>query len=235
MKKNHYFRRFWPVYAAASVIVLCFTLFASKSVTTIAQNMPIDDRVVIVIDPGHGGEDGGAVSCTGALESHINLQISLRLRDLCHLLGLKTRMIRTTDIAVYTQGKTIAEKKASDLRQRVDMVRQTEGAVLVSIHQNTFPESRYSGAQVFYAKTEGSKFLAESMQNHLVATLKPDSTRKAKPAENIYLLQHINCPAILIECGFLSNPQEEAQLRNLQYQQKICCVIVCALSQYINA
>ena len=117
----------------------------------------------VVIDAGHGGIDGGATSCTGSLESHINLEIATRLNDLLHLLGVNTHMIRNSDISVYTSGTSIAEKKASDLKERVRIINQTENAFLISIHQNYFPQNQYHGAQVFYRSTEESKNFATEL------------------------------------------------------------------------
>ena len=143
-------------------------------------------------------------------------------------------MIRTLDTSVYTNGTTIAEKKRSDLKHRVDMVNETADALLLSIHQNQFSDGRYSGAQVFYAPTDGSKSLAELTQSLLVASLNPGSKRACKPAESVYLMQHIQCTGILVECGFLSNREEEAALQTPEYQKKLCCVIASAADQFLT-
>lgn len=224
-----------PLYLLVIGILLCVTVAGSRAVTVMAENAPITRQQIFVIDPGHGGEDGGATSCTGVLESQINLEISLRLNDLMHFLGHETVMIRTTDQAVYTQGDTIAQKKVSDLKQRVKIVNETENAILVSIHQNQFSDSKYSGAQVFYTTNEESKVLAEKMQAALVSALNPGSNRKSKKADSIYLMQHIDCPGILVECGFLSNREEEAKLRTPEYQKKLCSVIAATLSSYFDS
>lgn len=213
-------------------ILTAYTL--SGAVTTITENTDQQTSHNIIIDAGHGGVDGGATSCSGVLESNINLQIALKLNDLLHLMGIRTTMIRTTDISIYTEGQTIAAKKVSDLKQRVNIVNKTDAATLVSIHQNYFSDSRYSGAQVFYADTAGSIQLAKDMQSKLVQTINKHSNRKVKPAKNIYLMQNINCPGVLIECGFLSNPAEDAKLNNPKYQNKIACVIASVLNNYLS-
>ncbi len=230
-----YFRKSWLIYLLIAVIFVLFVAGADKTVTTIVQNSPVIRYHTVIIDPGHGGIDGGATSCTGVLESQINLEISLKLRDLLHLLGLATEMIRTDDISVYTEGATIAAKKASDLRQRVKIVNSTENAILISIHQNTYSDPKYSGAQVFYAGTSGSQALARNLQQAIVHTLNPGSNRKEKEADHIYLMKHIQRTGVLVECGFLSNPEEEGKLRNETYQKAICCVIASVLSQYLHA
>ncbi len=234
MRSADYLKKFWPVYLVTGLLCLAATLAADRTITTIAQSIPIVRYQTIVIDAGHGGEDGGAVSCTGVPESGINLEIALRLRDLCNLLGYNTCMIRTEDISVYTEGNTLAAKKASDLRQRVRIVNSTNRGVLISIHQNTFSDNRYDGAQVFYAPTEGSKELADLLQSNLIMSLNQNSHRNSKPTNNVFLMQHIERTGVLIECGFLSNPEEEAKLRDGAYQKKLCCIIVSSLSQYFK-
>lgn len=231
MKKS---KRWVVFYLVTMVGVLLFADWGSRAVTVIAESAPIKGRTCIIIDPGHGGEDGGATSCTGILESTYNLSISTRLNDFLHFLGYETKMIRTTDTSIYTKGETIAQKKVSDLKERVRIVNETENALLLSIHQNNFPDGRYSGAQVFYAGTAGSQELAKALQTAFVTTLNPGSNRKCKKSEGIYLMEHIGCTGILVECGFLSNPSEEAKLRDGEYQKKLCCVIAATVSEYLS-
>lgn len=215
-------------------IFISVTYLCSKTTETIAQMIPVERQHTIVIDAGHGGEDGGAISCTGVTESKYNLEIALKLNDLLHLMGYDTRMVRTTDTSVYTEGKTIAQKKVSDLQNRVRLAEETNNAVFLSIHQNTFQDSRYRGAQVFYADTIGSREVADAIQNALISALNPGSNRQSKPAESVYLMQHVSCTAVLVECGFLSNPEEEANLRNAEYQKKLSCVLAATLANYLD-
>lgn len=225
------FKSIW-FYCPILLLTLCVIHWGSRAVTTISQrNLPARGPCIIV-DAGHGGEDGGATSCSGILESQFNLEISLRLNDLLQFMGYDTKMIRTTDSAVHTEGETIAARKRSDLNNRVRMVNGTDDAILLSIHQNTFPDERYSGPQVFYAN--GSEQLAKHFQTELNRNLSPNSSRQAKIAKGVFLMEHISTPGILIECGFLSNPQEESELRSPSYQQKISCVIASALAEYLS-
>ena len=226
---------FLPFYLLAVILFVGVAAGGSKAVTSIAENQPVPRQYTFVIDAGHGGIDGGATSCTGVLESTLNLEIALRLNDLMQLLGHSTVMIRTTDTSIHTTDGSIAHIKMSDLKERVRIVNEQEGAILISIHQNTFSDSRYGGAQVFYPDSEGSKGLAAEMQKALVSYLNPGSNRQAKRGEGIYLLEHIERPGLLIECGFLSNPEEEAKLRNDVYQKQLSCVIAGVISQQINA
>lgn len=234
MNRLRKFAYFLPVYALVLSLFLFAAMGGSRAVTVLSENAPLENRRCIIIDPGHGGEDGGAVSCTGVSESKINLEISLRLRELFHFLGYDTMMIRTTDTSVYTQGDTIASKKVSDLKERVRMVNAVENALLVSIHQNHFPESRYSGAQVFYAQTQDSQILAEQLQAALIQTVNPGSHRSCKKSTGVYLMERISCPGVLVECGFLSNPEEEAKLQTPEYQKKLCCVIASCVGEYLE-
>jgi len=224
-----------PFYLLIAILCIGAAVTGSTTVTTALQNLSPQRANTIVIDAGHGGIDGGATSCTGVLESQINLEIALKLNDLLHLLGYDTVMIRTTDTSVHTEGNTIAAQKVSDLKERVRICNETDNAMVVSIHQNTFPDHRYSGAQVFYAKTEGSRELASALQTQLGKALNPGVNRKCKASEHIYLMENLRCPGILVECGFLSNPQEEALLREIGYQQKLCCVIASALSEFLRS
>lgn len=233
MKKPVRYLSLLPVYLLILGTILGLAVGGSRAVTVWTENAPVTNRKTVIIDAGHGGPDGGATSCTGILESKFNLEIALRLRDLTELLGIQTLMIRDTDCSVYTQGSTIAQKKVSDLKERVRIVNSTENATLVSIHQNLFPDEKYSGAQVFYAKTQGSQKLAKDLQKAFIQSVNPDSHRQAKKADGIYLMQNINCTGILIECGFLSNPREEYLLRSDSYQKKICSVIATSLSNYL--
>lgn len=223
------------VYAVVLVGFWCICHFGSKAVTAMKQEDLVVGRKCIVIDAGHGGVDGGTTSCTGVTESNLNLETAMRLNDFLHLIGIDTKMIRTTDCSVYTSGETIAAKKVSDLKERVRIVETTPNGILVSIHQNFFAQSIYSGAQVFYGSNKDSLSLAKTLQTNLISTVNPGSKRSAKKATGIYLMEHVSCPAILIECGFLSNPQEEALLRSSDYQKKLCCVIGNTLSEFINS
>lgn len=222
-----------PIYALILISFLFTAIGGSKVITAISENAPVTGKKTVVIDAGHGGVDGGATSCTGVLESQFNLEIALKLNDLLNLLGTNTIMIRTTDASVYTEGETIAQKKISDLKERVRIVNSTDNCILISIHQNLFSDGKYSGAQVFYAPTEGSQVLAKSLQVSFIKTLNPTSHRQEKKANSIYLMQHINCPGVLVECGFLSNRQEEYLLRTKDYQQKICCVIASGVNNFL--
>lgn len=221
-------------YLYAIAITLALSVGFSHTVTQVSSNVS-PSQTVIVIDPGHGGEDGGAVSITGSSESHLNLDISLRLRDALRLLGYDTLILREQDAGLHTQGGTIRERKRSDLSNRVAKINSQENALLISIHQNHFSQSQYSGPQVFYAGSGASCDLAEQMQENLNRHLAPGSRRATKKAEGIYLMQHIRSPGILIECGFLSNPEEARRLETPEYQKQLAAVISTTAAQFLHS
>ena len=223
---------FLPFYLLTAIVFIGAAMWGSNTATTMVQNRPIARKNTIVIDAGHGGIDTGATSCSGVMESNINLDIACKLEAVMQLLGYDTVMIRSTDTSIYTEGNTIASQKVSDLKQRVKIANETPNAILISIHQNTYPDGRYSGAQVFYGGADNSKELAQILQSSLNQTLCKTSNRKSKKANGVYLMQNIACTGVLIECGFLTNPQEEAKLRDKEYQMQLCSVIASALSTF---
>ena len=185
----------------------------------------------LVIDAGHGGEDGGAIAKNEVPESGINLSIAEKLDQIMGLYGIQAVMTRTEDISLHAPGSdTIREKKISDLHNRTEFINSQENAVLISIHQNTFPSGKYKGAHVFYADSgNGSMEFAVSAQEILRFALDPENSRKAAIAPNsVYLMKHVTCPAILVECGFLSNDGESALLQDRSYQTKIAMALTSA-------
>lgn len=227
-------RTLLPVYVLVLCLVLTLTYLGGEVVTTMAKGDPDPGRICVVIDPGHGGIDGGATSCSGILESHINLQIAQRLESMVQLLGYDTLMTRTTDTSVHTEGHTIAAQKVSDLKNRVSLIDSTRGAILISIHQNTYPDPKYSGTQVFYATSPYSMDLAKLLQTKCIQHLGQSSKRSCRPGKGIYLMEHIHKPGVLIECGFLSNPDDDRKLNDPGYQKKLTAVIAGTLPLMIE-
>ncbi len=217
-------RIFVPLFLFIASISAVFpaSFAAMVNVRTTAQ-----PGYTLILDAGHGGEDGGALSLSGTKESTVNLAVTRRLELLMGLFGVEGMMLRQEDVSLHSEGaNTLREKKVSDLNNRVATIRAQENAWLISIHQNTFSDPRYSGAQVFFAPTQGSQALAETMQETLRCALDPNNNRVSKPIANtIYLMNHINCPAVLVECGFLSNPEEERLLTAPGYQTKIAVAL----------
>lgn len=194
----------------------------------------ITGEEIVVIDAGHGGEDGGAISVSGAIESHINLAIALKLDQLFGLYGVNSILLRDSDISLHDpDAQTLRQKKVSDLQNRVSLIQALDQPTVISIHQNTYTSSIYHGAQVFYAKAEASAEFAQTTQNKFKQVLDPGNQRVPAPApESVYLMSHIECKAILVECGFLSNPTEDLLLQTPAYQMKIAAVL---LSSYLES
>lgn len=184
----------------------------------------------LILDPGHGGVDGGASTPAGYKESDINLAIVLKAESLLAFLGVDAVLTRSQDISIHDAScTTIREKKVSDLKNRVSLINSTPNAMLISVHQNTFTDPRYHGSQVFYACDELSVQWGAYTQNLLRSTLDSNNKRNAASVpDHLYLFKHINCPALLIECGFLSNGEDAALLLTDSYQRKIAAVLVSA-------
>lgn len=186
-----------------------------------------ETRPTVVIDAGHGGEDGGAVAADGTEESGLNLAVAQRLDAILTLCGCRTVMLREEDVSLHDPtASTIREKKVSDIHNRVKRVNETENPRLISIHQNHFPSGKYHGSQVFYANGPLSQPWAKATQVNLKSCLDPENDRESKEiSHNVYLMNHITCPAILVECGFLSNDGELQRLRDAGYQTRLALVI----------
>ena len=196
----------------AGALFLCaFPLLRTPEAAEAAAFLP-ETPVTVILDAGHGGEDGGASTADG-----------------------DTQMIRDTDTAVYSGDcRTISQKKVSDLKNRASMVNAVENGLLVSIHQNYFEQTKYCGAQVFFAKTDGSKALAERIQQSLRENVDAANHRQCKPSQSVYLMEHIECTGVLIECGFLSNYEEAKRLQTDAYQKKLSAAICGAITEYLS-
>lgn len=199
---------------------------ASKNLT-----MGEGESFVLIIDPGHGGIDGGASAADGTVESQINLSLALRLEAMAQMVGLETEMTRREDISIHDpEASTIRQQKVSDLKNRVALVNGIPGGVLISIHQNSLPEAKsVHGAQAFYNQTAGAEELAKAVQETLNAAVN-DKPKEAKPAgKNVYLMANTEAPAVLVECGFLSNDAEAARLQTPEHQSKLALAILSGL------
>ncbi len=192
----------------------------------------------IIIDAGHGGEDGGAVGKNGVYEKDLNLKIALELKAMLDAKGIPTRLTRTDDTLLYDRNVDYqGRKKALDMAARLAIVEEYENAVFVSIHMNSFPQSQYSGIQVYYSENNSKSLtLARLLQSFSVTNLQPDNTRKVKPSSgSIYLLEKIEHPAVLIECGFLSNDEECRLLCTDEYRSRLCMTLCSALINYFDS
>lgn len=217
-----------------SVVLLIF--FGSEQAETVAANSR-NNSATVIIDAGHGGEDGGTQSCDGTLEKDINLQISIRLEKMLKIMGYKTIMLRDEDKLIYSEGSnTIREKKVSDQRNRLEIVRSQPDCIYVSIHQNYFTEEKYYGAQVFYSPNNHmSENLAKTIQKSVVSLIQHDNDREIKKSgSEIFMLNNIESPAVMVECGFMSNEKEAGLLKTETYQKKIVLAIVKGINDYFS-
>lgn len=231
----------WTILYLLSLAVLVFGFVAimwqGEAVQTSADGTLSAQMPTLIIDPGHGGEDGGAVASDGTIESLINLSIAEKAADLAELLGWDVCMTRETDISIHDAGaETLREKKVSDLKNRVKICNQVENGILLSIHQNSLPGApSVKGAQVFYNEQAGSLELAQAIQTVLNTTINQEHQKEVKEmGSSSYLMKNVTCPAVLIECGFLSNPEETQRLKTSSYQFEIAFCIISALSQYFQ-
>ena len=188
---------------------------------------------VVVIDAGHGGKDPGKVGVNGALEKEINLQIALRLKSLLEQNDVAVVLTREEDKDLASE--QAASRKNEDLRARAALIAAAEPVVMVSIHQNSYPEEEVDGAQVFYyAGSDSGKMLGSIIQNSLKSEIDDGNHRVAKANKEYYLLKKAACPAVIIECGFLSNPSEAALLATEEYQEKLAFAVHLGIMEYIN-
>ena len=242
MKKQTFLKYFKVISVTLTVLfsiaVFSAVRFFSTDSSVVSENavsVSQPAECTIVIDAGHGGEDGGAMGYLGIPEKEINLSISNKLSNVLNLFGVNVRMTRADDRLLYFDGQE-NRKKYNDVRNRTGIVNETENPVLISIHQNKFPLDKYFGLQVYYSKNnDGSLILAESIQQNAKEYLIEGNNRNVKGAgRNIYLLNNLNCPAVLVECGFLSNRAEEALLCDENYQRKVSFVIFSSVLDYIS-
>lgn len=204
------------------------TVFAVSSVKA-EENA----KKIILIDPGHGGIDGGAVSSDKVLEKDINLAISLKLREELIKSGYNAVMTREKDEGLYSDKGRIRDKKREDLKNRC-LLKDSSGCnMFISIHQNMFPQTQYYGAQVWYSKSEGSKILGHIIQENLKVDLNGGNKRVEKPAlEEYRILRCSKMPSVIVECGFLSNAAEAQKLKSEEYQRKIAQSIAKSVAQF---
>lgn len=228
-------RLLWSILVALATLLLTLLLTGRQTRPTVVGGELSSPGTVIVLDAGHGGEDGGAVSLDGVPESGINLQIVRKAEGLLVFLGRSVRLTRTGEEAIYSpEAQTLREKKVSDLKNRVDLINSQPEAVLISIHQNSMPDHpSVHGAQVFYNGAASGPRLGETVQAALNGAVNAGNGKNAKAIDStIYLMKNVQCPAILVECGFLSNRTETGQLLTGGYQLKLAVCIAAGFLQH---
>lgn len=215
--------------------MLYLTFMANFSAAE-ASSMPITQKTVIV-DAGHGGDDGGAIGIDGTVEKDINLDIALKLEKILKFYGFNVIMTRTQDVMTCDDGlDSLRKRKISDIHNRFELMRKNPDAIFISVHQNKFEDSSQHGTQVFFSgNDERSKELAEAIQTSVTLTLQRKNDRVVKKSgSGIYLLYHAKIPAVLVECGFISNSDEVKKLKDESYRMKLAILIADGLLKYLS-
>ena len=221
----------FSIVLSLTALMLCtlFYYWTGKDTDTLARNY----SPKVIIDAGHGGMDSGA-SCEGVYEKELNLSLALMLGEMLKSSGYEVIQTRTEDIMLGNGTKGSA--KMQDLKERVGLANSTDNAIFVSIHMNKFSQEKYSGLQVFYsANNKSSALLAEKIQNNIKEIIQNNNNREIKQAgSNIFLLDNIETPAVLVECGFLSNPEERTKLSTDEYRKELASVIYASVVEFLE-
>ena len=231
----------WNIVFVTFTFCLCICVIgytALKMNDTIATTSDANQNdLVLILDAGHGGLDGGCSASDGSVEKNINLNIMLSVRDLSKLFGYNVETTRDTDKSIHDKGITgIRKQKISDMENRLELFNKYNNSICVSINQNTFSDPKFNGAQMFYSnKNETSEQFATIMQQQFVANLQPDNQREIKLCgKELYLCYYCDNPAVMVECGFLSNPEEAAKLTTTDYQKKVAFTIFTGINKFAN-
>lgn len=221
-----------------SLITICLMVCVIQTVKTDKETvqtvtLPVTNKV-IVIDAGHGVPDEGAESSNGISEAKTNLNIALKLQTLLEQSGATVILTRSDENAIYDiDSKTLKEKKMSDLKNRVKIGNESSADIFVSIHLNKIPQQQYDGWQTFYnSESQDGQKLAVAIQNNLNNAIQKENNRIAKSIDNIYIIKHVEIPIAIVECGFLSNPEEEQKLLEDEYQNRLAWGIYNGIIDY---
>ncbi|MBQ3018840.1 MAG: N-acetylmuramoyl-L-alanine amidase [Clostridia bacterium] len=242
-KPISYAVKFFIFSLLTALIILTLGVAYGKFVEKNEYSLPLPsstnfDEVTIVIDPGHGGEDPGSVGADGTLEKDLNLEIARLVYAFCILNGTEARMTRTEDTLLYDYYGDLkdytGQKKVYDLKNRLKIAEEEENALYLGIHMNKFSQERYSGAQIYYSpNSEESQRVASNLSKKIKDYLQPDNNRKIKRADSsIFILKNIENPAILVECGFLSNENELKMLNKEEYRAQLALTIFASVCEY---
>ncbi len=224
------------VYVLCLFSFIMFSLNKSDNKVMSTVNPVNKNEFVIIVDAGHGGSDGGAVASDGTFESVLNLQIANKLNDVLSAVGFNTYMTRTDDNSIGDSSSTIRSEKVSDIHKRMDIMNSFENCIFVSVHQNFYPGVSSWGTQVFYSGNNNeSELIARSVQLSVSDLIQNDNKRTVKKSgSEIYLLYRAEKPAILVECGFMSNKNELEKLKNDTYQKEIAYSITNGIINYLT-
>ena len=217
----------------AVVLIVAAALIAPKSARYVMNQKVKSEKYCICLDSGHGGDDPGKIGVGGTKEKDINLQVALKLKEKLEKAGFEVVMTRETDTDLAEEGAS--SHKVSDMRKRCEIIEETKPVMTVSIHQNSYTDSAVKGAQTFYyGESAEGKALAEVLQAKLVEKLDPSNHRTAKANESYYLLKKTSTPTVIVECGFLSNPEEEKKLQEEKYQEQVADAVCEGIKEYLE-
>lgn len=221
------------LFIGISIFTFLFGKMAEQEKTIQTVSLPVSGKT-IVIDAGHGKPDEGAESSNGTTEAETNLKIALKLQNLLEQSGSTVILTRSDENAIYDiDSKTLKQKKISDIHNRVKIGNESQADIFVSIHLNKIPEQQYYGWQCFYKEgNEDGKKLAELIQSNLNESMQKENNRVAMKIDNIYIIKKVEIPTTIVECGFLSNPEEEKQLLDDNYQNKLAWGIYNGIIDY---
>lgn len=229
---------------SVSIVLGLFFILGILQISDTSKYMSVNGnnieskKIKVIIDPGHGGVDCGAVASDSTLEKDINLQIALMLEEMLKMAGAETILTRESDMSIHDiTATTIRAKKVSDIHNRFKIIEENPEYIFVSIHQNTYSDSKYKGAQLFYSPNNPESVeLAKSIQNSFSANLQKDNEREIKKCTtDVYLVYHAKSTAVLCECGFISNAEELNNLKNPEYQKQIAFCIFKGILDYYSS
>ncbi len=228
MKEN---RRLLEVFMTVLIFTASFLVGRlGASINTSGETSAV---TAVVIDAGHGGMDGGKIGINGEIEKEINLSIAQKLKSLLEQQGIAVVMTRTDDNGLYEE--SISNKKQQDMKRRCELINETEAALVVSIHQNSYTEASVRGPQVFYYKNSAAaKEIAVILQDALNDLLEIEKPRACKANDSYYILRKTERPTVIVECGFLSNPEEAELLSTESYQQKVAQAISTGVLRFLG-
>ena len=216
-----------------SLSILFYSRTYSQVAAVLSNTTEEETKIKVVIDPGHGGNDPGGIGVSGVLEKDVNLSVALFLKENLEQQGIEVVMTRDTDRGLYSESAT--NKKKEDLAKRIEIIKEADPDFVLCIHQNIFTDAKYSGAQVFYYEdSEEGANLASSIQSQLIAGVDRENTRVPKSNMNYYMLKNSPVPIVIVECGFLSNIEEEAKLGTTEYQRDLAWNIYLGTMHYLN-
>ncbi len=231
MKEKKY-RFFAPLITFVLLTVFLFVII--PILLSCAESVPVaavDNERIFVLDAGHGGEDCGAIGQNGVYEKDLNFAMTMELGCQLADMGYTVIYTRTEDKLLYTEEENIKGlRKIYDLKNRVKLVEDYPSAIFISLHMNSFSDPKYDGLQVFYSKNNQESYtLAASVQAQVKEKLQPKNNRAIREGTGLYLMENLMCPALLIECGFVSNPAECEKLCEKEYQKQLCFAILCGI------